>query len=84
MLSRRKPHLTLTNLARALHREANFAEVRADLLGRAALKVEQEGDTARADVMRTTCRKMRVQALLDRCRAVAAEAKIVESRSGLT
>ncbi len=75
MLSPREPHLTLTNLARALHREANFAEVRADLLGRAALRVEQEGDTARADVIRTTCRRMQVQALLDRCRAVAAEAK---------
>jgi hypothetical protein len=58
-----------------LHKEATFAETRADLLGRAALTVEQEGDTTRADAMRTTCRKMRVQALLDRCRAVAAEAK---------
>ncbi len=75
MLSPRKPYLTLNDLARALHQEATFAEARADLLGRAALTVEQEGDTARADAMRTTCRKMRVQALLDRCRAVAAEAK---------
>jgi hypothetical protein len=75
MLSPRKPYLTLTDLARALHREAKFAEARADLLVRAALEVEQEGDAARADTMRTTCRKMRVQALLDRCRAVAAEAK---------
>ena len=75
MLSPRKPYLTLNDLAQVLHEEATFAEARADLLARAALKVEQEGDAARADVMRTTCRKMRVQALLDRCRAVAAEAK---------
>jgi 5-enolpyruvylshikimate-3-phosphate synthase len=75
MLSPRKPYLTLTDLALALHREAKFAEARADLLGRAALRVEQEGDTARVAAMRTTCRKMGVQALLDRCRAVAAETK---------
>ncbi len=75
MLSPCKPYPTLRDLARTLHREAKFAKARADLLGRAALKVEQEGDAARADAMRTTCRKMRVQALLDRCRAVAAEAK---------
>jgi hypothetical protein len=75
MPSPRKPYPSLTDLARALHREATFAETRADLLGRVALTVEQEGGTARADAMRSTCRKMRVQALLDRCRAVAAEAK---------
>ncbi len=78
MLSPRKPYLTLNDLAQVLHEEAIFAEARADLLARAALKVEQEGDAARAAAMRTTCRKMRVQALLDRCRAVAAEAKVRE------
>jgi hypothetical protein len=59
-----------------MHMEAAFAEMRADLLGRAALRVQQEGDTVQAEAMWTTCRKMRVQALLDRSRAMAAEMKI--------
>ena len=73
MSSPRKPFITLRDYIRAMEQEAAFAEARADLLGRAALKVEQEGDRSRADAMRHTCRKMRVQALLDRSRAVAAE-----------
>ena len=75
MLSPRKPYPTLRDFARALEQEASFAESRADILGRAAFKVEQEGDPVRADAMRHTCRKMRVQALLDRSRAMAVEAK---------
>jgi hypothetical protein len=59
-----------------MHMEAAFAEARADLLGRAALKVEQDGDATRARGMWIICRKMRVQALLDRSRAMAAEMKI--------
>ncbi len=55
--------------------EAALAEERADILGRAAQKIEQDGDGPRAEAMRYTCRKIRVQALLDRCRAVAADAK---------
>ncbi len=47
-------------------------EQRADILGQAARTVEQEGDAGRAEAMRHTCRKIRIQALLDRCRAAAA------------
>jgi hypothetical protein len=58
-----------------MFQEAVLAESRADLLGRAAQNVERTGDAVQANAMRHTCRKLRVQALLDRCRAVAAEAK---------
>jgi hypothetical protein len=70
------PYVTLRDFARAMHKEAAFAELRADLLSRAALRVQKEGDAVQAEVMWTTCRKMRVQALLDRARATAAEMKI--------
>ena len=76
MVTPRKPHLGLREFVRLMHMEAAFAEARADLLGRAAVKVEQDGDATRAKEMWTTCRKMRVQALLDRSRAMAAEMKI--------
>jgi hypothetical protein len=76
MVTPRKPHLGLREFVRLMHMEAAFAEARADLLGRAALKVEQDGDATRARGMWITCRKMRVQALLDRARAMAAEVKI--------
>jgi hypothetical protein len=75
MVTPRKPYLSLTGYARHMLQEAALAEDRADILGRAALKIEQDGDATRAEAMRCTCRKIRVQALLDRCRAVAAEAK---------
>jgi hypothetical protein len=76
MATPRKPHLGLREFVRLMHMEAAFAEVRANLLGRAALKVEQDGDATRAEGMWITCRKIRVQALLDRARAMAAESKI--------
>ncbi len=56
-------------------REAALREDCADFLGRAARKIEQGGDTNRAEAMRFTCRKIRVQAMLDRCKAVTADAK---------
>ncbi len=76
MATPRKPHLGLREFVRLMHMEAAFAVARADLLGRAALKVEEDGDATRAEGMWIACRKMRVQALLDRCRAIAAEMKI--------
>ena len=75
MATPRKPFLPLRDYVRAMLKKAKLAEARADVLGRAAQKVEQDGDAARAEAMRHTCRKIRVQALLDRCRAVAAEVK---------
>jgi hypothetical protein len=71
----RKPYLTPRDYARHMFQEAALAESRADLLGRASQDVERAGDTVQADAMRHTCRKLRVQALFDRCRAVAAEVK---------
>ncbi len=71
----RKPYPTLRDYARAMEREAALGEQRADILGHAAQKTEQDGDTVRAEAMRHTCRKIRVQSLLDRCRAVAADAR---------
>lgn len=71
----RKPYPTLRDYARDMLQEAALAEERATILGRAAQKIEQDGDDGRAEAMRHTCHKIRVQALLDRCRAVAAEAK---------
>jgi hypothetical protein len=76
MAAPRKPHLGLREFVRLMHMEAAFSEARADLLGQAALKVEQDGDATRAQGMWITCRKMRVQALQDRARAMAAELKI--------
>lgn len=72
MVMPRKPYPTLKDYARAMEREAALGEQRADILGQAARTVEQEGDAGRAAAMRNTCHKIRVQALLDRCRAVAA------------
>lgn len=72
MIDPRKPFLTLREYARHMQQEATFAENRADLLGRAARKLEGDGDAARAEAMRHTCRKIRVQALLDQCRAATA------------
>ncbi len=74
-----KPYPTLRDYARAMEREAALGEQRADILGRAAHKVEEDGDPDRAESMRHTCRKIRVQAMFDRCRAIAAE---VKARSG--
>ena len=75
MVTPRKPYPTLRDYARHMLQEAALAEDRADILGRAAQKIDAEGDGQQADAMRNTCRKIRVQALLDRCRAVAAEAR---------
>lgn len=75
MVTPRKPYPTLRDYARHMLQEAALAEDRADILGRAAQKIEQDGDAARAEAMRHTCRKIRVQALLDRCRAVAVDAR---------
>jgi hypothetical protein len=75
MVTPRKPHPSLADYARHMLQEAAMAEDRADILGQAAKRIEQDGDAPRAEAMRHTCRKIRVQALLDRCRAVAAEAR---------
>ena len=80
MVTPRKPFLTLRDYVRAMLKEATLADARAEVLGRAAQKVEQDGDVARAEAMRHTCRKIRVQALLIRCQAVAAEAKARDSQ----
>ena len=76
MVTPRKPYPTLSDYARHMRQEAVLAEDRADILGRAAREIERNGDAPRAEAMRRTCRKIRVQALLDRCRAVAAEARV--------
>ncbi len=78
MATPRKPYPSLADYARDLLQETALAEERADTLGRAAKKIEQDGDAARAESMRHTCRKIRVQALLDRSRAVAVEVKARE------
>lgn len=75
MVTPRKPHPSLADYARHMLQEAVMAEDRADILGQAAKRIEQDGDVPRAEAMRHTCRKIRVQALLDRCRAAAAEMK---------
>ena len=74
MNSSGKPYPTWTDYARALQQEASFGEARADTLARTALKIERDGDLHRAKALWYTCRKLRVQALLDRSRASAAEA----------
>jgi hypothetical protein len=84
MLSPRKPYLTLNDLAQVLHEEAIFAEARADLLARAALKVEQEGDAAEPlpcgpPAARCGFRRYSTAAGLSQQRR-----RNVESRSGLT
>jgi hypothetical protein len=71
----RKSFPSLAEYVQHMLQEASLAEDRADILGRAAQKIERDGDTNRAEAMRYTCRKIRVQALLDRCRAAAAEAR---------
>ena len=76
----RKPYPTLKDYARVMEREAALAEQRADVLGLAADMAEEDGDPIRAKAMRNICRKFRVQAILDRCRAVAAEARARASK----
>lgn len=75
MATPRKPYPSLADYARDLLQETALAEERADTLGRAARKIEQDGDAARAETMRHTCRQIRVQALLDRSRAEAVDAR---------
>jgi hypothetical protein len=69
-----RPWRTHLDTARILLREADLADRRADTLAAAALKMQVDGDPNRAEVMWFTCRKIRVQALLDRGRAAAAGA----------
>jgi hypothetical protein len=70
-----KPWFALLAYARALLAEADLADRRAETLAQAALKMQTEGDVNRAEAMWFTCRKIRVQALLDRGRGAAAAAK---------
>lgn len=79
MATLRKPYPSLADYARDLRQESALAEERADILGRAARKIEQDGGAPRAETMRHTCRKIRIQALLDRSRALAVEVKAREN-----
>ena len=70
-----KPWRTYINAAHILLREADLADLRADTLAAAALKMQADGDPNRVEAMWFTCRKIRMQALLDRGRAAAAGAQ---------
>ena len=63
----------LRQYARKLHDGAITTEMQAERLARTALTFEREGQSCRAEMLWHTCRTMRVQALLDRARSVAAE-----------
>jgi hypothetical protein len=66
--------LTFAEYASVMLQEANLADLRAETLCNAALKVQQT-DPHRAEALWHTCRKIRVQALLDRGRAAGARAR---------
>ena len=74
MSSFQRPGLTFAEYAVTMLREAKLADMRADTLAAAAMKM-QEGDPDRAEALWFTCRKIRVQALLDRGRAAGARAQ---------
>jgi hypothetical protein len=78
MSSARRPWAALFDHARALLAEANLADQRADTLALAARKMQADGDPYRAEAMWYTCRKIRVQALLDRGRSAAAAAQAAD------
>ncbi len=69
-----RPGLTYADYATIMHREADLGDARAETLAKAALKM-QGTDQGRADALWDTCRKIRVQALLDRGRAAGARAQ---------
>ncbi len=79
MSASKKPSPTLLGYARAMLAEADLGDRRAETLALAALKMQAEGDPHRAEAMWLTCRKIRVQALLDRSRSAAAT-EAAESR----
>ena len=60
MVPLRKPYPSLADYARHMVQEVLMAEDRAVLVGRAAPKAEEDGDAARAEAMRSTCRQIRV------------------------
>jgi hypothetical protein len=60
MVPLRKPYPSLADYARHMVQEALMAEDRAVLGGRAAPKADEDGEAARAEAMRSTCRKIRV------------------------
>jgi hypothetical protein len=72
MSAAKRPLTTLLDYARAMLAEADR---RADTLAIAALKTQAEGDPYRVEAMWSTCRKIKVQALLDRGRGAAAAAR---------
>lgn len=74
-----RPKVTLREHACATLAEADLADRRAETLAAAALKVAIKGDPHRAEAMWATCRRIRVQALLDRGRSAAAEARASEA-----
>ncbi len=75
-----KPYPTLQNLARALEQEASWGEARANNLSKEALRLERAGEGERAEALWSTCRKLRVQVLMDRTLGVAAEVRAALSR----
>ena len=74
MSSFQRPGLTFADYATIMQREADLGDLRAETLAKAALKV-QETNQDRAEALWYTCRKIRVQALLDRGRAAGARAQ---------
>jgi hypothetical protein len=80
MSSFQRPGLTFAHYAPIMQPEADLGDARAETLAKADLKM-QDTDQGRAEALWYTCRKIRVQALLDGGRAAGARAP---SCSGLT
>jgi hypothetical protein len=74
MSSFQRPGLTFAEYAETMSREADLVDARAETLAVAAMKM-QEHEPHRAEALWFTCRRIRVQALLDRGRAAGARAR---------